>query len=140
MKIKIINMKQPDVRPVKESGELYKLWADYTFSFEYKNTTYKFKINQGFTYDGASVPKFAWTLIGLLPDGIHRPAALIHDFMYTRRGMMMTDEGIPFKYDREFADLFFYEALNFVGLKSWHSRLAYRVARLFGKKQWNDKD
>ncbi len=44
-------------------------------------------VKEGFRWDGASVPKILWGL-GFKPDGKHRAAALVHDFIYINKGML----------------------------------------------------
>lgn len=133
--MKILELSQPDVRPIKESGDFYTLFSKYSFSFEHNEQKYSPEIKAGFNYDGASVPRVVWTLVGFLPDGVHRPAALVHDWLYTHRGTVLIN-GVPFKYDRKFADRLFLHCLEYVGVKSWHARLAYLAVRGFGKFYW----
>lgn len=133
--IAIIKADQPDVRPVKESGELYQLFEDYTFELTQHNTYFKVTIPKDFQYDGASVPRIVWTLIGFLPDGIHRPAALIHDYMYENKGIIKQGDTTIF-YTRKEADQIFHAILKYVGVKSWHARLAYIAVRALGGFYW----
>lgn len=133
--MKILELSQPDVRPIKESGEFYALFSKYRWGFELNGQEYWPEIQSGFQYDGASVPRIVWTLIGFLPDGIHRPAALIHDWLYEGRGAVYID-GKKFTYDRKLADQLFLHCLKKVGVKSWHSRLAYLAVRGFGNLYW----
>jgi hypothetical protein len=141
--MKILELSQPDVRPIKESGELYTLFAKYSWGFELHGKELWPEIKAGFQYDGASVPRIVWTLIGFLPDGIHRPAALIHDWLYV--GDLLPDGrrqrlvgGEMFTYNRKLADQLFLKALQHVGVKSWHARLAYLAVRGFGNFYWKD--
>ena len=133
--MKIQRLSQPDVRPIKESGDLYELYEDYAFKFINKRQLLTATIKKGFKYDGASVPRIVWTLAGFLPDGIHRPAALIHDYMYEKEGKIPVDGG-ELEYTRKEADKLFFDALRFLGIKSWHARIAYISVRLFGRLYW----
>lgn len=112
-------MQQPDIRPVKESGDLYEVFQDYT----YQDIT----VPNGFRYDGATVPRVVWTLIGFLPDGIHRAAALVHDYLYETK-----------EFNRVYADKLFLTMLKESGVKSWHANLAYVTVRIFGNLYWKD--
>lgn len=42
-------------------------------------------VPEGYHTDGASVPRFFWTITGYLPDGRHRAAAVAHDFLCDKR-------------------------------------------------------
>lgn len=123
-------MDQPDIRPVKESGKIYVLQADYDCK--------GFTVPAGYQHDGASVPRFAWTLTGLLPDGIHRPAALIHDYLYWMGGLA-SRYGYPFSYSRKTADNIFREILNDLKLKKWHVAVLYWGVRIGGGSSWKKK-
>jgi len=117
-------MKQPDIRPIGESGKLYLLAKDFT--------AHGITVPKGFRYDGASVPKIAW-LVGLGRDGVHRAASLIHDWLYVNDGEI--DEG---SYTRKQADDLFRDMLKEYGVKSWHVFVAYRATRLFGWFWWSE--
>ena len=46
-----------------------------------KNKNYKFKIPKGYCYDGASIPRFFWRIIGSNTDNKFLIPALIHDVL-----------------------------------------------------------
>lgn len=46
-----------------------------------KHKTYKFTIPKGYCYDGASIPRFFWRVIGANTDNRFLIAALIHDVL-----------------------------------------------------------
>ena len=120
---------QPDIRPVKESGELYVLYQPFFFEINGKSIT----ITQGFRLDGASVPRALWSV--MFPrDGIHRAAACIHDYLYECKGKL--PEGI--EYTRLEADSAFKELLTMYGVKNWQVLAAYKAVRLFGNSYWKD--
>lgn len=64
----------------------YMLAHDYSYEWEKNGTPYRINIKAGFIYDGASVPRAAWSIAGLRPDGLLRAAATIHDFLYEHKG------------------------------------------------------
>lgn len=124
---------QPDIRPVKESGQLYKVFQSYNFFVEAGGEKHFFTVPEGFRHDGASVPRLVWTLIGFLPDGAHRGAALAHDYLYENRGSIG-----DFEYNREYADKAFLYLLEKSGIKNWHCAVAFRAVRLFGGIYWRE--
>lgn len=77
------------------SDTLYSLLSDYQYEWdlEIKDPTYgptlknRITIQSGFRWDGASIPKLFWS-IGFKPDGPHRAAALVHDFIYIYKGKL----------------------------------------------------
>lgn len=46
-----------------------------------KNTEYDFEIPKGYCFDGASVPRFFWRIIGANTDNKFLVAAMVHDYM-----------------------------------------------------------
>lgn len=46
-----------------------------------KQKTYKIQVEEGYTWDGASIPRIAWRLIGSPSENIFLRASLIHDKM-----------------------------------------------------------
>lgn len=62
--------------PFINKRDLFVCLKDYK-----KNKTYCFKIFKGYCYDGASVPKLFWRVIGSNTDNNFLIAALIHDVL-----------------------------------------------------------
>lgn len=85
-------------------------------------------IPRGTRTDFASVP------IGfrnLFPkDGEYTPAAIIHDFLYSTRGL----HG---RYTRKRCDEIFIEAMKVVGVGFIRRKLMYRAVRIGGWVAWN---
>ena len=46
-----------------------------------KSTVYDFEIPKGYCFDGASVPRFFWRIIGANTDNKFLVAAMVHDYM-----------------------------------------------------------
>jgi len=121
---------QPDIRPIRERGKRYELNKSYV----YEDIT----VPKGFQYDGASVPRIFMFLIGFERDGIHRPAALVHDFLYQNKGYSGNNNQVVV-YSRKQCDRIFFEIMKKVGVMHWHAILAYYAVRLGGKFSWGNK-
>ena len=122
---------QPDIRPVARGK--YRLFSPYVLL--HKGIT--FKIPKGMEYDGASVPRFAWSLTGIRPDGLLRAGALIHDVLYRHKGIPPTGWTEPARaFDRELSDLVFYQINIRAGMRSWRAWLAWKAVRWFGAVAW----
>ena len=79
----------------------------------------------GFLSDGASIPQFAWSIIGD-PEGDYFPAALIHDWLYRIR-----------TFNRAAADWIILEAMQSLRV-GWLTRnTIYAGVRAFGWIPWN---
>lgn len=128
---------QPILIAIKESGQRWEyrgtekaLGADYVYK-PWINETFEVCVKPGFICDGASSPRFAWTLTGFLPRGIHDPAALLHDQLYQDKGIHNGQS-----YTRKQADQIFLKMLKECGVKSWHARIAYLAVRACGQFYW----
>ncbi len=87
---------------------------------------------EGFKYDGASTPRILWWV--LPRDGVHRAAALIHDYLYVFEGDMPDGQ----TFTRKQADALFYKMLKDYGVASWRAAVAYRAVRIAGYFFWKE--
>ncbi len=146
----------PDSRPI--SDRLYQLFNDYRYIWtlkvkeadgSFKNIRNRITIPSGFRYDGASVPRFFWTITGIKPDGLQRAAALIHDMIYIQKGNL--PEGIQEqevqpdvweptfgKWSRYDSDRLFRKILIQAGMKKRRAGLMYFAVRAAGWTYWKD--
>ena len=81
-------------------------------------------IPRGFISDGASIPRFLWSLIGSPFHPTFMPAALCHDYLLS----IMVDRTHKPAIDREFRRL-----LLANGVRKGRANLMYRAVRIFGK-------
>lgn len=141
-------MKQPLNLPVGE--RLYELAEGWCYQWfdEGGREWRRICIPAGYRYDGASVPRKAWTISGLTPDGLIRGAATIHDFIYDHRGNMpegschaVFDGGWrpapDIVFTRKDADLLFLQIMRESGVASHRCWMAFMAVRLFGGTFWN---
>lgn len=56
-----------------------------------KEKTYKFTIPKGYCYDGASIPRLFWRVIGSNTDNKFLIAALVHDVLCENHGYINND-------------------------------------------------
>lgn len=142
----------PNLEPIRlEDGEegylLEESWA-YTWQVHARMRT--IIIPRGFVSDGASVPRIAWTLVGLTPDGLIRAAALLHDFLYRHHGKLPQEslyedhrDGSGWRdisqlalYSRKDADRMFCRVMREAGMDSTKRWLAFWAVRIFGWSIW----
>ncbi len=122
---------QPDLEPV--SDRLYRLRSTYLYL---NNDGFFLRIKKGYTSDGASVPRLVWTLTGITPDGLHRAAALIHDYIYDHAGRLPPQSCSKLSWTRKEADQIFLRIMREAGVSSFKSAIAYRAVRAFGWTGW----
>lgn len=126
------DIEQPNVGVTgAERGDIYELMNNYNVTFDMHDERIFFTIPAGFTYDGASVPRILWSISGLTPDGAHRIAALIHDYIYERKGIIK-----EYMLTRGEADLVFKAYMKKAGISNWRVNIAYWSVRLFGQDVW----
>lgn len=115
---------QPDIRPI--ARRRYRLKALYQIVTRVGNVI----VPAGFEHDGASIPRLAWALSGLTPDGLIRAAALVHDFLY--RFAAAGERAVT----RAEADLVFYDLMREAGLSRYRAGVAYYGVRAGGWVSW----
>ena len=59
-----------------------------------KNMGYDFEIPKGYCFDGASVPRFFWRIIGANTDNKFLVAAMVHDYMCENHTCVGNDRAI----------------------------------------------
>lgn len=126
----------------------YQLVEDYAYVWRAGGRTRRIVVPAGFVYDGASVPRLGWTLAGILPDGLIRAAACVHDWIYINKGRLDDGSYQEFNHQsqqwvrtrcdvtREEADRMFCRIMREAGLPKWRRRIAYRAVRLGGWIPW----
>ena len=93
--------------------------------------------HKGFVYDGGSIPRFFWRVIGPPFTGKARYAYPIHDVECKRaRDIALDTDPEMGEAFRKKADLTFIEMLEFLGVPWWKRRIMYRGVRLGA---WNEK-
>lgn len=128
---------------------IYRLVRDYTYKWEKGGVEYEIVIPAGFEYDGASVPRIVWTLAGIVPDGLIRGAALVHDYIYRYKGKFPPNRWFwrasggdlaPVEsgksLSRAEADALFYRIMREAGMSRYRAALAYVGVRAFGMLSW----
>lgn len=141
-----MKLKQPLIIPV--SNRLYELAVSYTYEWELEGyPRQRLRVPKGFQFDGASVPRPLWSITGIRPDGLHRAAALVHDYLYEYEGKLPpgshtyldTDgewKSIDYRWTRKEADRIFCRLLSEGEVGGLKRRLMYYSVRLFGWLFW----
>ncbi len=85
-------------------------------------------IPAGFIFDGASIPRFAWSLLGVTPyDPRVVTAAVIHDWMYNSKVRSKSDS------DSVFLNIMKHQKL----LSKYQIKLMYYSVKFFGHSSYN---
>ena len=71
----------PKSKPVTE--RMYELVEEYQAVIVVANRIWNFRASPGYQWDGASIPRFAWTITGVYPmAAMIQAPSLIHDALY----------------------------------------------------------
>jgi len=126
---------------LEDDGTSIKLMEPMIYDVGFEGSDKQIIIPRGFICDGASIPRWAWTIIGSPLTGVYRNAAILHDWLYATEYFQW--DGITYclvqngDLNRQLCDELFYEAMTVlrVGcLKKW---LIYRAVRNFGGFVWD---
>lgn len=85
------------------------------------------EVKAGFVYDGASIPRLFWSLIGSPFTGTHTRAAFIHDALYAGEC-----------YDRKTCDWLFLQILQQHKCAFLKRNTLYFAVRIFGGFVWKE--
>jgi len=115
----------PDVAQFSDAGmrgdsRIFRLTAP----FRYLSSIGIITVPDGFLTDGASVPRIFWNIFS--PFGSYFPAALIHDYLYSKASYP------AWVIDRADIDGIFLAAMKDVGVGWLTRRVIYRAVRLGG--------
>ena len=80
----------------------------------------------GFITDGASIPRFAWSIIGGPMSGKYVAAAILHDWLYHIQ-----------TFSRKKSDLIFLKAMAVLGVTRLKRKTIYWAVRIGGRWAWN---
>lgn len=92
-------------------------------------------IPAGFRWNGASIPKVAWSIIGSPFTGRYQRAALLHDFLYEFQGWPPAGCG-PRVHSRKAVDVLFYRMMREDGVGWWRAKIMYSAVRVGGGRAW----
>ena len=112
---------RPIIQAVKGEDYLWELKEDYM------DTLTGVHISEGYRFDGASIPRCFWRLVGHPMQGNVLPAALLHDAKYS------SQYGTKKEADKEF--LFDMKDCGVPFFKRW---VFFIAVSCFGKKSWDE--
>jgi len=146
-RVRIKNSKLPNpLISFNTTENMWELKKDIIIEQMYLNGE-KLKIQEGFLFDLASIPRPLWTLIA--PFELSIIAPLVHDFLYVNKGQLFIknniisdecDECKPFQITREQADSIFLSHMRDENIGKIKSHLAFQAVNLFGWIYWKEDE
>lgn len=122
-------MKQPVIKPIKGPGHRYELVEDYTW----QHNTIPIVIPRSFRFDGATIPSWLWSILGLTPAHPRILAgSVIHDYIYCQFGHVYPAVGWLYVPKKE-ADKIFDEMNKQAGMDRVRRFLVYNAVKWFGR-------
>ena len=117
----------PNIKPKIESIDGHSLWRlKEDFVFEVLETGAIHKVPAGFTFNGASIPRVFWPIVGHPMEGSFLSASLLHDWCCVKSKKAG-------KYTLRVAgDALFYHMLCEAGVPFWRRAAMYLAVRLQG--------
>lgn len=112
---------QPDANKLRAA---YELAGDLLVPHELGTVL----VPSGFQFDGASIPRPVWSLIGSPFEPAYMRAAVAHDWLYH----------VHHRHTREQADKLFCAVLIDDGVSEWVAGAMYRAVRLGGGLYWGN--
>lgn len=108
-----------------------RLTEDYRFTMPNGYVT----IPAGYEWDGATIPRIGWTMVGLTPFGAHDEATLRHDYLYGYEGVIPF---YPVKLSRRFVDELLFADLEKLGFKGLQLTVIKLFVRVGGYYFWRE--
>lgn len=124
----------PAARPAVQFNTRTRCWT-LVSAFDSTLEGRRVRIEPGFQFDLASVPRFLWWFMA--PFELSIAASLMHDWLYRHGGCVTDTEGAAFCVSRRVADRLFRRIMQDQEVDTWRIALAWCAVRVFGWAVWN---
>ena len=117
----------------KDKKKPFVLMNDIEYiSEKYHGQNYRVFINKGYNWDGASIPRFFWRIVGSQFDPQFAPASLIHDWLCENKGYI-EKHGVQVSSD------IFRDILILYNVPKWKAKTMATAVRMwqYTQKGWN---
>ena len=126
----------PDISEEERKDRLKKPYQNrYSLGVRvtYNGKVFYFVIPKGYRWNGANVPRFAWSIIGSMDDPKFRTASCLHDRLCENHQFVA--------YDRKLSTKIFCSLLKVADVPNWKITLMYHAVDNFQKLcGWKDPD
>lgn len=96
-----------------------------TFNVNYLGSQYLIEIPRLYRWDGASIPRVFWRLIGANGESDFLDASMVHDILCENKNIV--------NYDRQLSSMIFREILIGSGVSKFKANLMYKCVDIFQK-------
>lgn len=114
-------------------GRPYINKTDVQFEINYLGTVYIIDIPKGYAWDGASIPRIFWRIIGPKGDNTFLNASMVHDIICENKYLVA--------YDRQLSSIILREILLASGVAKWRANTMYNIVDFYQKYfcDWRNK-
>ena len=112
------------------SGDRLQLWAAYFEAVQLPGLIALADIPEGYSWDGASIPRWAWSIMGHPLEGDLRLPSLIHDWLCEHSATPA---------DRMVADAIFFLLLSRAGVPRWRRICLWAAVRFYALVIWRPR-
>lgn len=142
VRIRVIN--EDDTKATKKDKKKYPFELHNTVGVEIETSyrKFKFSIFNGYTWNGADIPRFLWRLVGSRTDNDFLVASMLHDFLLEFKVYMINEvlqNQITVKEYRRLTSLIFRHVIKSQGTNTIKANImAYcvDVFQMFNFKNW----
>lgn len=137
---------QPVDQQLLDNPKLKKLCEQWKCRWRYNGVERFMSVVDGYIYDGGSVPRPVWSILGITPSGPGDCGFLPHDVGYRAKGgekpeaylgCSITDaNGNTVIVSREEMDWVLGAGMRFGGIAAHRVAIAVPFVRVFGKRHW----
>tara|TARA_R100000655_G_scaffold14219_2_gene31798 strand:- start:241 stop:744 length:504 start_codon:yes stop_codon:yes gene_type:complete len=138
---------RPIISPIYDNKSQFYLYEPYSLYFIYKDKLsvkrkIKIFIPSNFIFDGASIPRFFWRVVGFPLSPKFIVAALIHDVLFGKidnrvkiweEGKLLKSDEAEHLFDQKNCDIVFRGILYEEKNSGWKVRSMYRALRVAGR-------
>jgi hypothetical protein len=117
----------------------FALTAKCSTEFILNGVEMRLEVSTPFEWDGASIPRIFWSVIGYYPAGIMLAPSLWHDLIYKNKGWVRNElTGELIFISRKDCDLLFLQHMLICGVPLKDAQTMYKTIRKFGWTYWFD--
>lgn len=126
-----------DYTPLSE--KLFHLDSPHEFWWLNNGKAYFMEIPKGFIWDGATIFRIFWSILGYSRSGMMLKPSAPHDYIYVNKGWIYNHLTKELEFvSRKHSDQLFYKHLVANGIPEKKARLCYQFIRFFGRLYWRD--
>ena len=123
-----------ELKVIHVDGKFWDVLAPFEYRVGSEDSAEVVRVDAHFITDFASIPRFAWSIIGH-PTGRYGKAAVVHDWLYTHPADGLVARPVQPR-SRKRCDQIFLEGMKVLGVGWWKRSTMYLAVRVGGRGGW----